>query len=344
VLRLGVGLLQRSPPDLLVEVVQLAEALGYDTLWYGNEKFYRDPWIGLAVAAQHSRRLRLGTFVQDPYTLHPALTAVAIATLDELSGGRAVLGLGAGGGGGGALAYQRRRPVVALREAIQVIRPFLAGERVHLDGEMIRFLGGRLHFPPRPGIPVYVASRGNLVLRMAGEVADGVMIATYATPPGVTHALAQIDQGLGRAGRSRAAVRLISRVDTWIDADRARARNAVRKSLAGFLTTSYPDMGFVHAVGLTLSAELQAVLARKDREHSHANAHLVPDEVVDAFTWTGSVDEVAGQIAAVARLGIHDVTVLFHPPEGADEQVGMRLLAQEVKPLVEEMTRKEWKR
>lgn len=338
-LRLGLGLLQRHPPARLVEVVRLAESLGYESLWYGNEKFYRDPWIGLAVAALHSTRLKLGTFVQDPYTLHPALTAVAIGTLDELSGGRAVLLLGAGGGGGQPLVYERRRPAVAIRETIQVIRQLLAGERVHVEGEIVHFRGGRLHFPARSSIPIYVASRGNLVLQMAGEVADGIMIATFATPRGVRHALDRVERGLSRSGRTRRDVTLISRVDTWIDRDRQLARNAVRGMLAGFLTTSYPDMGFVRAVGLELSPELQAVLAKKDREYSHRHAQLVPDEVVDAFAWTGTVEEVAHRIAAIVRLGIRDVTVLLHPPEGRDEREGMRLLAQEVKPLVEEMTK-----
>jgi 5,10-methylenetetrahydromethanopterin reductase len=339
-LRLGLGFWQRHPPERLIEIVQHAEALGYDSFWHGNEKYYRDPWIGLAVAAVHTRRIELGTFVQDPYTQHPALTAVAIATLDELSGGRARLLLGAGGGGGQALAYERRRPVVALREAIHVIRGLLRGERVHLEGEIVRFLGGQLHFPTRADLPIYVSSRGNLVLRMAGEVADGVMIATYATPRGVRHALGRIDEGLARSGRTRRDLRLISRVDMCIDQDRGRARDAVRPALAGFLTTSYPDMGFVRAVGLDLSPALQAVLAKKDREHSHAHAHLVPDEIVDAFTWTGSVEEVARQVAAVVDLGIRDVTVLLHPPAGSDERDGMRALAEQVRPLVIEMTKK----
>ena len=73
----------------------------------------------------------------------------------------------------------------------------LRGDRVHLEGEHVKFFGGSLTFTPiRADVPIYVASRGNRVLEMAGEVADGVMIATYATPPGVRHALGRIDAGL----------------------------------------------------------------------------------------------------------------------------------------------------
>src|SRR3954453_9924222 len=191
-INLDLALLQMYPPGQLVRVVQLCERGGYRTFRYGNEKYFRDPWIGLAVAAEHSTRLRLSTFVQDPFTLHPALTAVAIATLDELSGGRAELVLGAGGGGGGALGYQRVRPARAIRETIEIVRGMLRGKRVQYDGEVVRFGGGRLKFPARAALPILVASRGNLVLQMAARYADGVMIATNATQPGVTHALAQI--------------------------------------------------------------------------------------------------------------------------------------------------------
>jgi 5,10-methylenetetrahydromethanopterin reductase len=339
-IHLGLGALQWHTPDKLIRMVQTAEALGYENFWYGNEKFFRDPWQGLALAAMHSKRLALGTFIQDPYTLHPALTAVAIATLDEISGGRAVLLMGSGGGGGPIpLAYDRRKPAQALREAVQVIRGMWRGERVFLDGEIIRARGARLGFPARPDIPIYIASRGNVVLQTAGEIADGVMIATYATPRGVQHALSRVERGLARSGRTRADIKLFSRIDTWIDTDRATAREALRHMIAGFLTTSYPDMGFVHANGLELSRELQSVLAKKDREYSWEHAHLVPDEVVDAFAWTGTPDDVAQQIAAVARLGISNITVLLHPPRGKDEFAAIHALAEQVKPAVEELTK-----
>ena len=156
------------------------------------------------------------------------------------------------------------------------------------EGEVVRFGGGRLNFPARPDIPIVVATRGNLVLRMAGEHADGVMIATYATPIGVKHALAQVDQGLARAGRTRADVSINSRVDAWVDRDPRVAQAALRPMIAGFLATSYPDKNFVHVVGQEISPALDAVLAKKDRDHSWANAHLVSDELLAQFCWAGT--------------------------------------------------------
>src|ERR1700761_3094700 len=78
------------------EFRRLAEEAGYDGLWHADERFFRDCWAGLTVAALSTSRIRLGICVTDPYVRHPALTATAFATVDEISGGRAVLGLGAG--------------------------------------------------------------------------------------------------------------------------------------------------------------------------------------------------------------------------------------------------------
>src|ERR1043166_5603035 len=146
-LKLGIGVLQRFAPDELVPLVEWCERLGYAHLWYANEKFYRDPWVGLTLAAVHTRNMRLGTFVTDPYTLHPALTAVAIASVDEVSQGRAMLLLGAGGAGAAPLGIPRVRPVRALADAIELIRRVLRGDEVDFQGETVSFRGGKLAFP-----------------------------------------------------------------------------------------------------------------------------------------------------------------------------------------------------
>ncbi|MDE3075379.1 MAG: LLM class flavin-dependent oxidoreductase [Chloroflexota bacterium] len=327
-LRLGLGIQQDRTPDELIRLVRLAEALGYDTLWYANEKMYRDTYIGLAVAAMHSSRLKLGTFIVDPYTAHPATTAAAIATLDELSGGRAILLLGAGGAGVVPLGIPRPKPATALAEAIQVIRALLSGETVNFEGEVVRLAGGKLHLPARPDIPIYVASRGDRVLEMAGQHADGVMIATYATPAGVQHALERVDAGLAKSGRSREDIRIISRVDGWIASDREQARAAVRSMVARFLTSSYPDVSFVQAVGAEIPPDLEAVLRQKNRELSAVSGHLVTDELVDAFTWAGTIEDVARKVRSVAALGIDDMTILLHPPEGEPVEPGMAAFSQ----------------
>src|SRR5690242_16092192 len=110
-LRWGVGMWQTYPAPKLVEVVRLCESAGYDQFWYGNHKLYRDMFVGLTLAACHSTRMELGSFVAEPYTMHPALIAAATATLDEASNGRARLGLGTGGANFQEIGIERAKPL-----------------------------------------------------------------------------------------------------------------------------------------------------------------------------------------------------------------------------------------
>src|SRR3979490_955246 len=141
-------MLGNVPIAQMVEHARLAEANGYDTLWVAEERFYGEVYSTLAVLAQHTRRVHLGTCVTDPFARHPALTAMAIATLDEISDQRATLGIGAGISGFVELGIVRKKPAVAMREAIHVIRALLKGEAVDFHGDVIGFHTGRPPFKP----------------------------------------------------------------------------------------------------------------------------------------------------------------------------------------------------
>ncbi len=336
-IKLGMGLhwLEEQSYDDLVAQIEEAEALGYDQIWVSNEKFFHDMYVVASVVAEHTTRVRIGTFVADPYTHHPALTAMAAGTLDKISGGRAILGMGAGGTGFPVLGIKRTRPAAAIKEAVEVIRALWRGETVDYHGEVIHCSNGRLNFRARHDIPVTVASRGNLVLGTGGEVADSVMIATYAEPVGIQHALSMVEKGAQRSGRSIDDITIISRVDACISSDRRAAYDAVKPMVGVFLWTSYPDREFVRRVGLQVPPELEAIIAKRDYNLMAPNAHLIPDEFVDKFCWAGTPEEVADKVVAVVRMGIEHITFLPHPTEGGSTLETMREFARTVKPLVD---------
>jgi 5,10-methylenetetrahydromethanopterin reductase len=339
-IKLGVGLDWHegmSYSDLVALVTEI-EALGYDQIWVSNEKFFREMYVVATVVAEHTNRVQVGTFVADPYSHHPALTATAVGTLDQVSGGRAVLGLGAGGTGFSVMGIERLKPAQAIREAVHVIRSLWQGHTVDFHGQVIQCHNGRLNFQARPDIPIVVATRGNLVLQTAGEVADGVMIATYAEPTGLRHALSRVETGAHRAGRDMADLTLISRVDACIHPDPQMAYDAVRPMVGVFLWTSYPDRAFVHRMGLEVPAELERIIAQRDYNLMAANAHLIPDSFVEAFCWAGTADQVTQRVAQVVGMGFAHVTFLPHPPAGGDVRETIRTFALTVKPQVEAMT------
>jgi len=322
----------------IVSEIEETEALGCDQIWISNEKFFRDMYIVAGIVSERTRRIKIGTFIADPYTHHPALTAMSLATLDDVSGGRAILGIGAGGTGLPVIGIERVKPAVAIKEAVQVIRQLWRGETVNFEGEVVKCRNGRLNIPAQRAIPVIVATRGDKVLQVGGEVADGVMISTYAEPVGIRHALSMVEIGARRAGRSLKDLTIFSRVDACISADRQAAVDAVKPMVGVFLWTSYPDRSFVYQVGLKVPEQLEELIAKRDYNLMAPNAHLIPDEFVDKLCWAGTAEEVARRVAEVVRLGIDNVTILPHACAGGTARETARVFAQVVKPMVEKMT------
>ncbi len=338
-IKLGVGLnwTDELSFEELVTLIHEIEALGYDQVWVINEKFYWDMNTVAAVVAQNTQKVKIGSFISDPYSIHPALTAIFIGTLDKISGGRAILGMGAGGTGFPVMGIKRIKPAQAIKEAVLVIRGLWSGSTVDYQGDVIHCNHGRLNVKVRPDIPIIVATRGDQVLRVAGKVADGVMIATYAEPGGIQFAISEVEKGAESVGRTINDLLLISRVDACICNDRQAAIEAVKPMVGVFLWTSYPDRSFVHRVGLRVPADLEEIISRRDYNLMAPNAHLIPDEFVEKFCWAGTAKEVAQKVADVVRLGITNITFLPHPPRGGTVHETIRAFATVVKPMVLKM-------
>jgi len=316
-------------------LARLCEQLGFTTLWHSNHRFYREMFIRMAASAMPTERIGLGGAVAEPYGVHPALTAQSLATVDELSGGRAMLALGAGSSGFQSMGIKRHRPAVALREAYAVIKRLLAGEEVTFEGEIIRVYRARLQFVPGHSIPLWIATRGDRILETSGEYSDAVMIATYATPKGVREAMGLVERGAKRAGRSLDGLRLMSRVDTCVHRDYKLAYDGTRLMIAGLLWSSYPDRNFVKRVGLEVPAEIETLIAKRDYNLVAQAAKLVPDEFVKAFCWAGTPEMVAESVIVVARAsGIREFGFWALLAPGQTREDATQLIADEVLPRI----------
>lgn len=336
-LRAGVGLWFFEPMRRVIELARRSEMWGYAHVWYPNHKLHRDLYVGLTAAVMATERIQIGTFIADLYSLHPALVAAAAATADELSNGRVILALGAGGANFKEVGLQRTRPVKMMAEGVEIIRRLFRGETVTFQGEIFRTEEARLQFPVRADLPIWIATRGDRMLELAGRVADGVMIATYATPQGVRHALSLVRRGAAQAGRSLEDITLVTRVDTCVWPSSREAREAVKPMIAMFLMGSYPDQRFVRHAGLTIPEQLEEVIRQKNEALALASSDLVPDEFVDAFTWAGTAEEVARKVAAVVELGIPEVCILPQPPRGQPVDPIMRSFIEDVMPRVRQL-------
>ena len=337
-MRTGLLLLPSRPVGELVEIAVRAEALGYDDLWVADERFFREAYTILGLIAARTGRIRLGPGVTDPYSRHAALTAMAVATLDEVSGGRALLGLGAGVSGFRELGVDAARSAVAIREAVELIRRLLAGQTVTVKGTAVRFDGGRLDFvPARAAVPIYVASQREAGCRVAGRVADGAIMQGCVAEPLLRFFRDAVAEGARRAGRDPGGVELVARINVCIADDTRVARDVMRPTIVRSLAAQRPDFFTFRTAGLELPAPLREQVLRLPYTHDPAPltklAPLVPDAVVDAVTLAGSPGEVADGVVRLARGGIGQLMVY---PLGPDRDIRATLerFQTEVMPAV----------
>jgi 5,10-methylenetetrahydromethanopterin reductase len=332
-------LLGDAPVARLVERAQLAEENAYDVVWVADERFYREVYSCLGQLAAHTARVLLGPCVTDPFARHPALTAMAIATLDEISGGRAMLGVGAGISGFAELGIERKKPARAIRESIGLIRALLRGETVDFRGEVVAFDHGRLSFEPvRPDIPIYVASNSPLGQRVAAEMADGVIMEACGSTAEVRAFRSAVENAAHKAGRDPRSIRVVARLNTCIAADGRAARNAVRPTVARYLGAGRLRSRTAAAQGLLLSLEAVARVAGAPYAAGVTPylplLPLITERHVDAFTLAGTIDEVAAHAIELRRAGADAIIARPFAAEGGSIEETIVTMGAEVWPRV----------
>jgi 5,10-methylenetetrahydromethanopterin reductase len=340
--KFSIASLGEEPADRFVPFARLCELLGYDSFCHADEKWTRDVWVRLALAAAGTSRIGLGITVTDPYTRHPALTAQAGATLGEASNGRLRIFLGAGSHFETLPGVASVRPVVGIREMIQLMRGLWAGERMTLDGEVVRFLGGKLDFSVqedhRPEL--WVASRGPQILAAGGAHADGVLIGSFATPEGVRWAKGEIARGLDRAERTWNDVKLSSwlYVSVLEHADDP-VPEGVRRGVSHALWSSRKVVSTILAgMDLTDADEFRAFLRDAPHEWSPEVMaelrRLIPRSVIDVLAMVGTAEQLGERLGALRDEGIGEVIAWPFPAEGMDVEDFAVQFAHEVFPRV----------
>jgi 5,10-methylenetetrahydromethanopterin reductase len=317
-MRFGVTLV---PDDTrtLGPVVRLMEEKGYDLLGMADsQSLFRETYVSLTVCALASTRLRLGPTVTNPITRHPAVTASAIASLDEVSGGRAFLGVGSGDSAIYNLG-QRLTPLDTLRRTLVTLKALMRGERVEFEGRSIHTQWIR-----RP-VPLWIAAEGPRTLELAGELCDGVIVGTGLTPEVIDGSLACLERGARKSGRS------LADLDVWwfakanIAASREQAVGAIKMALAASAN---------HAFRTTLEGkhvperyheavrELQRRYAFHQHEHlgQTANAALtdelgLTDYLAERFALAGTPDECAATVEGLRRRGVAQILVTAFVPD-----------------------------
>lgn len=282
----SVNLIPEAPVATMVDLARQAEELGYHRCWVFDEGLAtRDLYVTMAAVAGATERILIGPGITNPYTRHPAITAAAIASLDEMSGGRGFLGVGAGGSLTlGPLGLPRTRPLAAVGEMIQVCRALFSGNAVDLSGATTSLHRARLGFA-RPDLEIWLAGRGPKMVEMGGELADGVML-EFLHHDLISEAVDLVRRGAARSGRpGRIAY------GTMVVTDDA-SMEVTRRHMTYRLVDSSPVVRERLGIG---EAEIEKIRAALPDGLEAAGRH-VRREWVEPFVIAGSVAECADRL------------------------------------------------
>jgi 5,10-methylenetetrahydromethanopterin reductase len=303
-------------------------------LWVADEHFLRDPWVQLGAIAAVTSRVSIGIAVTDPYTRHPALTAAAAATLQELSIGRAILGLGAGSTGFPALGLMPRTPARAVTECIELCRRMWSEPRAFsYEGEQVRFLDDNLDFKPPSPIPIYVAARGPKMLAAAARHADAVLIGSFVGGRGLDFCLTHIRGAEPGRDPELAPLRKACWIYLSVSPDSDAAQRGAARGIALALRSSHKTLS---EIGYEIPADLLNFVISTDHTWTDKEVDWVvaklSRELIDDLTVAGDVRQCIEKLSRLQDRGIEEVAILPFAPAGGNVREMVDLLLSEVAP------------
>jgi 5,10-methylenetetrahydromethanopterin reductase len=306
-----------------MQYARYAEERGFDAVWQAESRLVRDAVVPMAAFAAVTDRIKIGSGVINNWTRNAAIIAATFSTLDDLAPGRILCGIGAWWDPlARNVGIERRKPLQAMREVVDVVRRLLAMEQVSYEGEFVHLTGVEIdivHGDRSPkNVPIYIGATGDKMLELAGEIADGVLVNYLVSPQYNRRALAQIEQGARKAGRSLDSIDRPQLVVVSMDHDREKALDNARELVTQYLGQQ-PHIMKASGVSDEVLNRIHQVLTWPATEEQIREAmKLVPDDVVQLITASGTPDECRAKVQEYIDTG-STCPVLY--PLGDDVQL-----------------------
>ncbi len=312
----------------LIHLAILGEKAGFDDLWFPHDTFMGNTWVITSAVATRTSRIRIGSVGTNPYTTNPAEIATYVAALDELSAGRAVLGLG----------IHTEKMVewtgidasdhlVRTREAVEIIRALLRGEVVNYDGKAFQWSEQcYLRFKPyRDAVPIYVCPFGPDYLALSGAIGDGSL--PMITPPeSASYMVSSILQGARDAGRNPAEIDIAGCAWLSLAQERSEATNVLRQMVSYF--GPYLEAPALETIGLGLD-DFRPLGRLVEAGRYDEASNLVTDQMAD-LAIRGTPEDVIRRIETIADMGVTQISL--GGPLGPDPAEAIRLMGEKVIP------------
>jgi 5,10-methylenetetrahydromethanopterin reductase len=306
--RVAMYLQDKHPIRDGMDYARYAEANGFEAVWQAESRLVRDAIVPMAAFAAVTDRLKVGSGVINNWTRNIGLLAATFLTLDDLAPDRVICGIGAWWDPlARNVGIDRRKPLTAMRETIEVMRRLLRMERVtfhgefhHVDGIELDVIHGRRE--PRH-VPIMIGATGPQMMELTGEIADGAVL-NYCVPPEYNiEALEQLERGAARAGRSLDEIDRPQLIVCSVHEDRKIALDGARELLTQYLAQQ-PHIAKASGVKPEVVQQIQSILGwPATREQIRAAMPLVPDELVQKITASGTPAEVKAKVREYMQYG-----------------------------------------
>jgi 5,10-methylenetetrahydromethanopterin reductase len=284
-----------------MKIAQYAEKHGFEAVWQAESRLVRDAIVPMAAFAAVTERIKVGSGVINNWTRNIGLLAATFLTLDDLAPGRIICGIGAWWDPLAAnVGIERRKPLLAMRETIEVMRRLLNMENVTYEGEFHRVKGIELdvvHGRREPRhVPMMIGATGLKMMELTGEIADGAVL-NYCVPPEYNHeALAALRVGAASAGRTLADIDRPQLMICSVHTDKAQALDGARWMLTQYLAQQ-PHIAKASGVSDEVVKKIQSILGwPATKEQIRQAMPLVPDELVQRITASGTPEEVKAKV------------------------------------------------
>jgi 5,10-methylenetetrahydromethanopterin reductase len=291
-----------------IELAQYAETKGFDAVWQADSRLVRDAVVPMAAFAANTERIKIGSGVLDIWTRNAARLASTFSTLDDLAPGRIICGLGAWWDPlASKVGIDRSRPLKVMREVVEATRGLLANETVSVDGYHVQLDGVELDYVYQErrakDVPIYIGATGMQMMELTGEIADGAVLNYLVSPSYNVGALEALARGAAKAGRTIDDIDRPQLVVCSVDENRQAALDGARLLVTQYLGQQ-PHIMKASGVPQELLDEIGKVLTwPATHDEVVAASKLVPDEIVQMITASGTPDEVRAKVDEYVEAG-----------------------------------------
>lgn len=311
---LSVGIFGGHSLEETVALAKHAEKVGMDSCWIFEDYFYGGAFSTATACALNTTSIQIGIGVINPFTRHPTLSAMEAASLDALSHGRLILGMGGSNKGWiqDKAGIPFEKPIQAATEAVDIIRQLVNTGKVHYDGEIFKTGEIELEFDTyRNNMPVYLGVKGPKALYKAGFIADGVVLSSCTSIPYIHYAKKHITEGAIAAGRNPDSLKIAAYFPTSVSDNVKEARDKVRPYLAKFI-------GIHGYHPIMFEAGLTEDVIRPFKEAAIQGTpqkvvHLVTDDIVEKLAIAGTPSYCKDKLREIHSSGV-DMAIAFELP------------------------------